>query len=395
MSEQKLLSAVLSSQPSYRRVEKLLDKQDLSDRGWIILETIKDYYDTDKAAKSCDRDILEAHLTRKYPKHAETLMAVLGRLDNVSAPNVIKDFIGMKREALRQRLGAALIGGDATDELLEEYRKYSDDDFDPERDTGTSIFVGMPVSELITHFSKENLIRVFPQALNDALDGGVPSGTHLLAYARPETGKTAWCVTNACGYAFDGRKVLYIGNEDPYQMMLMRIISRFTNLTRQQIQSDPAGAHAKAMERGYGNIVLASMAGGGFREIRYLVEKYDPDVIILDQLHNIRASKNLTKVEKLEHLATEAREMGKYYDKVVLSVTQAGESAANKDILDMEDVYFSNVAIQQAVDVMIGIGASEVSKQAGIRHLSLCKNKISGKHDAVQVNIQPEVSRIY
>lgn len=389
------MSAIASSQQAYRKVEKLLDKQDFSDRGWLVLESIRGFYDTDGKASHCDKELLTADLARRYPKHAEVLGAIVNRLEAVSGPNVIRDFVDMKREALRQRLGTALISGDATDELLEEYKKYSAPDYDPERDNGTSVFVGMPVEELMSHFSKENLIRVFPQALNEQLDGGVPAGTHLLAYARPETGKTAWCVTNACGYAHDGRKVLYVGNEDPYQMMLMRIISRFTNMTRQQIQADMARAYRLAMDRGYENIALASMAGGGFREVRYLIEKYNPDVVILDQLHNIRASKNLTKVEKLEHLATEAREVGKYYNKVVLSVTQAGESAANKDVLDMEDVYFSNVAIQQAVDVMIGIGASEASKMANVRFLSLCKNKISGKHDAVQVNIQPELSRIY
>jgi archaellum biogenesis ATPase FlaH len=376
-------------------VEKLLDKRDFSDRGWLVLESIRGFYDTDTKAAGCDKELLIADLSRRYPKHAELLAAVVTRLEDVSAPNVVRDFVDMKRESLRQQLGTALLSGEASEELLEEYKKYSAPDYDPERDNGTSVFVGMPVEDLMAHFTKENLIRVFPQALNEQLDGGVPAGTHLLAYARPETGKTAFCVTNACGFAYDGRKVLYIGNEDPYQMMLMRIISRLTQMTRQQIQADMGKAYRLAMDRGYENIALASMAGGGFREVRYLIEKYNPDVVVLDQLHNMRASKNLTKVEKLEHLANEAREVGKYYNKVIMSVTQAGESAANKDVLDMEDVYFSNVAIQQAVDVMIGIGASEASKMANVRFLSLCKNKISGKHDAVQVNIAPDISRIY
>lgn len=376
-------------------MEKLLDKADFSDRGWIILQEIAEFYKCDKDVPRCDMQLVKNSLERKYPKHVQVLHAIVDRFEEVSSPNIVRDWVEVKRASLRQRLGASLASGEDANELFEEYTKYRDPEYDPERDNGTSVFVGMPIDDLMRHFSQENLIRIYPPALNEVLGGGVPQGTHLLAYARPETGKSAFCITNACGFAKDGRKVLYVGNEDPYQMMLLRIISRLTGMTRERIQQNQARAYQLAMDRGYNNIAMASMAGGSFRDIRYLIEKYEPEIVILDQLHNIHAGKSLTKVERLEWLTNEARETGKRYGTTMLSVTQAGESAANKSVLDMEDVYFSNVAIQQGVDVMIGIGGTEADKVNNVRYLSLCKNKITGRHEAIQVGIQPELSRVF
>ena len=60
----------------------------------------------------------------------------------------------------------------------------------------------------------------------------------------------------------------------------------------------------------------------------------------------------------------------------------------------MGDVYFSNVAIQGAVDVMIGLGMNDEYDRANRRMISLAKNKLSGNHEPFPVIIQPELSRI-
>jgi hypothetical protein len=72
---------------------------------------------------------------------------------------------------------------------------------------------------------------------------------------------------------------------------------------------------------------------------------------------------------------------------VVISVTQAGDSAANKSILDMGDVDFSNTGIPATADLMIGLGASFDDVKAGRMVLSLCKNKIGGRHAVIPVMV--------
>jgi hypothetical protein len=79
---------------------------------------------------------------------------------------------------------------------------------------------------------------------------------------------------------------------------------------------------------------------------------------------------------------------------VVVSVTQAGDSANNKEILDMGDVDFSNTGIPAQADVMIGMGVTPALDQQGVRMLSLPKNKIGGDHSNFLVRINPFLSRV-
>jgi hypothetical protein len=92
--------------------------------------------------------------------------------------------------------------------------------------------------------------------------------------------------------------------------------------------------------------------------------------------------------------ANAVRQIGSRQNALAISVTQAGESAAGKPVLDMEDVDFSNTGIQGAVDVMIGIGASKDDENAGRRVISLPKNKRTGRHDFFPVEVDIQLNRV-
>jgi hypothetical protein len=79
---------------------------------------------------------------------------------------------------------------------------------------------------------------------------------------------------------------------------------------------------------------------------------------------------------------------------VVVSVTQAGDSADRKNVLDIGDVDFSNTGIPAQADVMIGLGANDQLKQRGEICISLPKNKVSGRHEYFTVLAQPSLSKV-
>jgi hypothetical protein len=99
-------------------------------------------------------------------------------------------------------------------------------------------------------------------------------------------------------------------------------------------------------------------------------------------------------VLKLEEAATQARTWAKKYSCVVVSVTQAGDSASGKAVLDLGDVDYSNTGIPAQADVMIGIGASEAQRNAGEVMISLPKNKVSGCHEWFACTTEPHLSKI-
>lgn len=391
MEERTVLAAIRSSQSAYRKIEQYIEDGDFSDLGKLLLEEYREFYDRDPRAGEVDLEVLQSAIDRKYPKHSETLMGVARTTAN-SPDNILSEFFEYKKQVIGLELGQVLVGNGKTDkaeELMEQYRRYSDAvegvEFDDDK-----VYIGVDVAELVDHVRAENLISLYPRSLNEAIGGGAPRGAHILLYALPEVGKTATSINLSCGMARDGHKVLYIGNEDPYQLMLMRIVSRMSMWPTEQVKANPQEAQERARRNGYDNIVFASLSPGSLGDVRRLVERYEPDVLVVDQLHKLNSPKRLSKVEHLEYVADKVRDMGKEFNTLTLSITQAADSATNKAILEMGDVYYSNVAIQQAADLMIGLGMGP----DGNRCLSLCKNKINGNHSPVPITLDSYLSRV-
>ena len=321
------------------------------------------------------------------------LVKGLAQFDS-SPANVVEDLIQTKRERIGNQLAAALLAGDEAATLLEEYNEILDaktlGDDEQEDDTRQ----GYSVLDLVaTDFDRDNLIRIYPESLNDRLDGGVKPGHHLILFARPEMGKTMFVIEMMAGFARQGLTVLYIGNEDPIADINMRVVNRLSGMTKLEVINAPQKADDVAREHGYEQLILKGLAPGTSREITNLIEFHKPDVLVLDQLRNLNMFQD-NYVLALESAAKQARQWAKRYSCVVVSVTQAGDSAQDKAVLDMGDVDFSNTGIPSQADVMIGLGANPNHQKNGEIVISLPKNKVSGKHEYFAVAIEPHLSKV-
>jgi hypothetical protein len=207
-----------------------------------------------------------------------------------------------------------------------------------------------------------------------------------------EAGKTALMLTIAAGFARQGLMGVYFGNEDRPQDMLVRLISCLTGMNKHEILANPEGALQVATEQGLANVQFLSVAPGTPRQIEEYATKYGAKWIVVDQLRNV-AMKSESRVLQLEAAATAMRNIAKKLAIAVFSVTQAGESARNKEVLDQGDVDFSNVGIPSQADVMIGIGITPALDNQGLRMISLPKNKLSGDHASFPVRLTPSISR--
>lgn len=114
--------------------------------------------------------------------------------------------------------------------------------------------------------------------------------------------------------------------------------------------------------------------------------------MILDQIRNMRL-KSDSRTSELEAAGIEARSIAKDFNVLVVSITQAGDSATNKVYLEMSDVDSSKTGIPASADLMIGLGSDEAMKLNGLMGISLPKNKLSGLHDkfTVTTNFQTGV----
>ena len=392
-----MLSVLIQDRASYNNVKDTIDKQDLSDIGQIFLEEIEDYYSADADAAHIDPEIIMSRLERKHPDQSGTFGVVLEELAiPVSVPNVLAEYAEVRLYAMGRRIATALSSGDNSTEVQELISEYTflaekkEEALLNEDDEG--IYVGIDEA-FFEGLNPENLIHLYPPSLDERLNGGAPRGSHIVVYARPETGKSLFVINLTAGFLQQGLKVFYLGNEDPAVTIRNRIMSSLVGRTREDIHADRDVYMEQAKHNGFNNLIFADLAPGSIADVRRLVHRHRPDVIIVDQIRNLYASKSLTKVEALEYIAQSMRNLAKETNALGISVTQAGDSAQGKLALELGDVDFSKTGIPSTADVMIGIGVNHDYERTDRRMLSLPKNKISGRHENFPISVVPQLSR--
>jgi len=397
MREQHVLSSCIQDREAFDTIEHFVEHKDLSEQGMVVWAGVCEYYDRDPKAGNCDPSLLGEAIARHVSanKHKEMFRGLISNLHalDVSPANVVDDLLATKRDKVGQQLAAAILASEPTERLLEDYNEILattalDDEDDEDARQGFSV-----VDLVSTSFDPDNLIRIYPESLNKRLDGGVKPGHHIIIFARPEMGKTMLTMEMMAGFARQGLLTLYIGNEDPMADINMRLVNRLSGMNKLEVLNKPEKADEEARKHGYESIILKGLSPGTAREITQLIEKFKPDVLVLDQLRNLNMKQD-NYVLALEQAAKQARQWAKRYSCVVVSVTQAGDSAANKAVLDMGDVDFSNTGIPAQADVMVGMGANENHMRNGERVLSLPKNKVSGCHEWFAVSVEPHLSKV-
>jgi KaiC/GvpD/RAD55 family RecA-like ATPase len=399
VSEKRLLASCIKSRIAYDRIADHLTDIGLTEQGKLILAHLSRYYERDPKAIVADPDLLLSSIARELPnpKHHKVFAEVLSSVmaEDVSPENVVADYLAAKREKVGNQLATMLAAGKPPDEVAPLVERYQDLlTTETLEENELLVHKGTSVTELVAaRLEKGGLISVFPKALTERLDGGLLRGHHVVVFARPEVGKTLFAVNAIYGFLKQGLRVLYIGNEDPIEEIILRVVSRLSDMTRHEVLDNPVEADRKARENGYDNLVLASVTPGTIREIEALVIEHKPDVVLVDQLRNLMVGEdNFTR--QLEMAARGVRTVGKRHGALMLSFTQAGDSASGKSILDMGDVDSSNTGIPAQADVMVGIGMSREDETMGRRVLSLPKNKAGGNHDSFPVRVDLHKSKM-
>lgn len=402
--EQPLLAASLRSRQDYELIKSYIDMRTstYSKPFQIIMGKVGEYYQRDGDAAHVEAPILLAqiqesirnakHVTR-FTELIEESLATTGSDINVRAAILMS-----KQQEVGDKLSQAL-AMDSTaarvDDLIKELSALrAMTSLDELSEKGLEAFHDVDLEAMIQkEYDPDSLIQLKPSPVNERLDGGLKGGDHVVLFGPVEVGKSAFSINANCGFARQGKRGLYVINEDRAESIIMRHVANLSGMSKYQIQADPRKAQTLANDAGFQNIIVLSASPGSPQQIAEAVEQYEPDTVIVDQLRNLKV-KAESRVNQLEAAATAVREIGKKYKVVMVSVTQAGDSARDKLILDTGDVDFSNVGIPAQADVMVGIGMNAQYEAENLRHISMPKNKISGRHENFPVRIVPQLSRI-
>lgn len=377
MLQNKLLAAAVHCRESFEEMRQLGAFKDFGDQQKVILALVKSFYEKDPTASKVDLDVLKHNISTDHPKHAEMLCEVVDSLQPVSIPNIMEAVIKSRLERVKEDLAAALMVSNNTEEvtvLMSEFDALRRGEVD-KRD-GPVVAQAKAVNDVLKKANSAAKIHLYPEIFQEATGGALP-GHHILVFARPDAGKTTIGLNLAYGFLKQGLRTMYIINEDPIDDVNLRMLARLSGRTKEQVEADPEGTQRLVDRRNYGLFTLVEMCPGTPSEIERVVVEYKPQVLIVDQSRNVEYPK-LSKVEALEQVERFIRNLGKKYDMLTVSFTQAGDSAEGKLALNMGDVDFSNTGMQASADLMIGMGVNQEYERLGKRVFTFPKNKLSG-----------------
>jgi archaellum biogenesis ATPase FlaH len=393
-----LLGAVLKDRLVYEQFERHGDVDSITGLGKHLYRACDEYYRTDPSVQSCDRSIITERVVRTLPnpKHETAFRQFVASIpEECSVSNVARDIRDLKLERVSGELSLALANRGTQDNikrLIQEYTSASDGHPDLAPDTKSELIDILDTTDLTQEVATYDYIKLWPKQLNDRLDGGAVRGHHVLVYARPETGKTLFAINLCAGFLHQRLNVLYVGNEEPGQDIRDRLRGRLLKLSKSQVRSDRKASAERLAKADIGSVLITE--GTTFAGVRSALEGRKIDVVILDQIRNMRL-KSDSRTSELEQAGIEARAIAKECGVLVVSITQAGDSASGKVYLDMSDIDSSKTGLPASADLLVGIGADEAMKVNGLLGISLPKNKLSGIHDKFTVSVNFSTGEVF
>lgn len=401
MTENKILAALMQNREAWSQIRPHVDKSDFSTLGTLVYEEVSHYYERDMEAQYVDYECVLDRLVLKHNKHADKFEAFIRNMPEVSTPNILDDWCDVKMRSIAATMGALMVKGEIekADELLPAYNDLKTHGL--VADEGDFMnqmheYQDAHADDFTATLEKGNRIPIAPTCVNEIIGGGLIVGCHVLVYAPPECGKTAWGVNTAYSIAQSGRKVLYLGNEESAEMYLNRFLCRFCMKDLAWVLANKNAATELARTRGWANLVFVYVAGGNIPAVQAKILEHMPQVVIIDQLQNLTLGGRGKEPEKtilLEKLAYKMRMFYAAHKIAGISISQASEVAIGERFLTIKDVYYSNIAVQGACDLMIGIGMDKQLASQNRRMFCFTKNKLGGEHPEIQVELVHQISQ--
>ena len=402
MLDGRVISAIIQSRDAYDRVRDHLSKDDLSPEGQMWYPLIKQWYMTDRNARSIDQALLIERAELTLPEaHKQSLISWLtGIAPEESPANVVLNLIEVKKFINGNKLCEAIQGRKhkEIETLLEEYSGLLQ-----ATSLGTSeITWTMDDEEMDAALDQANKIKIAPKRLNDRLGGGMIPGDHLLIFGRPESWKTGFTVNVVSGILRQGKRVLYVGNEESTYKPRKRIVNNLSGMAGEEYEANKDLAMQKARENGFDNLHICRMYPGTLAEVEEAVKDIRPDVVVVDQIRGLdHPVQNGNRTEKLTVLGERFRNLGAKHNFLAISITQAGDKTERHgqevpEWMGMGDIDSNRTGLAGAVDVLLAVGTTAELEGRNQRAISICKNKNNDADDAKEgfyIEIDKRLSR--
>ena len=406
--EKRILASLLRERKVFNTAQSIVSATDFSELGKLLYKETVAYYEADIQADSVDRVIISQRCNRKYGNQGAFLTELIESLytlsETISPVNILNEVFELKKKSKQIEI-ANLLYGEAQDnqieayineyrEIVNQHEKLIRGDID-ENERGLC-------DVNADYFTKRSKLvgkmRLVPGSLHKHV-GHVSPGDHIVIMARVNVGKTLFALNMAAGFLSQGFKVVYAGNEESDINIYLRFLSRLNEKPYQRdIFEKPEElqkAIESAREMGYNRLAVEPLHGGNESDLITLIEKHDPDVLFVDQILNMRPGKADSDAENISAASKIMRGLGKHYNKVMVSVCQAGAQADNKLVLGMSDLFQSKTSVPGDADLLIGLGSNQDFLAQKRIMVNIIKNKLNDiYHGYFPVNIDRTINKV-
>lgn len=409
-----LLSKLLDKQ-NYLVVKNYLSKELFAEELHDLYELIVEGYETHPTLERLDIEGLSALNKIKDPYQSLSKLRLFENIlfelndntlktesNSLANTELLVSYVrSLNHQLLGQQiasLGMSFAKGskDAIDEVTGLLNKYNNlEDFLDEFGEETT----QDIDKLLEESSNNNRLQFNLESLSRNVYG-IGRGEFGAIFALPETGKSAFALYlcfGENGFAQKGNKVLYLGNEERTSRMMLRAISCYTGMTRDELELNVEEAREKFNEIS-SNVVMKDIQDWTLPKIEKYINKIEPAVVVLDQGDKVTVHGQYSAShERLRELFKSLRELAKRTNVALLTVSQASADARGRTRLTAMDMEGSKIGKSAETDLIIGIAKAdndnEDIEEDTTRFLTVSKNKISGWHGTIVANINPELSQ--
>lgn len=228
---------------------------------------------------------------------------------------------------------------------------------------------------------------------------GVNAGHLIIVGARPNTGKTSFhasLIASPAGFAEQGANCIVLCNEEGTHRVGARYLTAASGMTMREIKKDPKRAHHK-WNKIKSNVRIKDATGRDMQWVESVCKTYKPDVLVLDMGDKFAGNNFTSQHEALKACSIHARMIAKEYECAVFYMSQLSAEAEGKIHLNQSMMEGSKTGKASEADLMLLIGKNPpengVEDESYERHINSVKNKLTGWHGFVTVNLNYHIGR--
>jgi KaiC/GvpD/RAD55 family RecA-like ATPase len=224
-------------------------------------------------------------------------------------------------------------------------------------------------------------------AMDEMMQGFGP-GRSWLVFGLSNVGKSSFCINEAVHFMKQGARILDVSvSEDPLSRRIPRILQCCYNINFSELQEGKAEYYERFLEE-FGELYRFNYmsSGASVRELKPMIEQFEPDILIVDGYWKmiLNKSKDKNDAQARGMLLAELKSYAEEYQFGVIPVQQAADSARGKTLLTMQDIAGSKVDVPGELEIATGISAGE---NRGVITINFAKNKL-GPEDSVNRQLE-------